>query len=179
MALHISLASGSRHEKNTRAQLERLLERYDLGRWTFTEEVRIEEGAIPHSHPVLTLNTRHFDDDALLLSTYLHEQLHRSIETNEAQAQAAMGEFHTRYPDLPVGHPRGCRDEESNAFHLIVCALEIASVRLLAGVAEAARVLDFWCGDHYTAIYQLVRDVEPGITEVLARYGLMLLNVIG
>jgi hypothetical protein len=39
--------------------LERLLKQYDLSKWIFTRKVIIDQGEIPHSHPVLTLHTRH------------------------------------------------------------------------------------------------------------------------
>lgn len=32
--------------------------------------------AIPYSHPVLTLHTRHLKDDLALLSTFVHEEYH-------------------------------------------------------------------------------------------------------
>lgn len=67
---------GSKREREIREQLLCLLRKYDLGKWLFTREIRIEEGATPHSHPVLTLNTRHLGDDSLLLASFIHEQLH-------------------------------------------------------------------------------------------------------
>lgn len=48
---------------------ERILASYDLRRYTFTYQVIIDEKAIPHSHPVLTLHTRHLGSDEQLLST--------------------------------------------------------------------------------------------------------------
>lgn len=67
--IEISLAHGNAAEVETRAQLQRLLKPYDLSGWAWTRKVVIEDGAVPHSHPVLTLNTRHINDDSLLLST--------------------------------------------------------------------------------------------------------------
>lgn len=74
--LNIVLVSGTPLEEQAREQLLRLMERYDLRRWQFTDAVRIETGVIPHSHPMLTLNTRHLDDDHTALSVYIPEQLH-------------------------------------------------------------------------------------------------------
>lgn len=70
------MAHGGEAETRTAEQLQRLLDRDDLHPWQFTDAVIIDEAAIPHSHPVLTLRTRHLDDDRLLLATYLHEQFH-------------------------------------------------------------------------------------------------------
>src|SRR5437016_4838784 len=74
--IEIKLLHGSKPESETREQLVRLLKTYDLAKWTFTKSVIIDQESIPHSDPVLTLSTRHLRDDELLLSTYIHEQLH-------------------------------------------------------------------------------------------------------
>src|SRR4051812_30597332 len=74
--IDISLAHGSKAEQQTKEQLQRLLGAYDLSKWIFTKSIIIDEQSIPHSHPTLTLHTRHLKDDELLLSTFVHEQLH-------------------------------------------------------------------------------------------------------
>src|SRR5262252_392202 len=87
--LDISLKSGSPAETQTREQLQRLLKTYDLSKWIFTKSILIDEKSIPHSHPVLTLHTRHLKDDDELLSTYLHEQLHWFLVRHSEQTKAA------------------------------------------------------------------------------------------
>ena len=72
--IEIALKSGTPREVQTKEQLQRLLKTYDLSKWIFTRSILIDEKAIPHSHPVLTLHTRHLKDDDLLLSTFVHEQ---------------------------------------------------------------------------------------------------------
>lgn len=74
--LAIELITTDERSVATKVQLERLLDSYDLSPWLYTRSVAIDADAIPHSHPVLTLHTRHLDDDRLLLSTFVHEQLH-------------------------------------------------------------------------------------------------------
>src|SRR5262249_32114244 len=61
--LEIALKRGSKGELQTRDQLQRLIKTYDLAKWTFTRSILIDEEAIPHSHPVLTLSARHVKDD--------------------------------------------------------------------------------------------------------------------
>jgi len=56
--LSISLKHGDAKERATQSQLERLQSQYDLTQWIFTTSVVIDEDAIPHSHPILTLHTR-------------------------------------------------------------------------------------------------------------------------
>src|SRR5689334_21138216 len=90
--LEIELKQGSPEEVRTRDQLLRLLGSYDLGRWIFTRKVVIDGSpqVIPHSHPVLTLSTRHLKDDDLLLSTFVHEQLHWYLSENHERAEPAL-----------------------------------------------------------------------------------------
>lgn len=47
-----------------------------MQRWIRTRDVVVEEKAIPHSHPVLTLNTQYLKNDNALLATFIHEQFH-------------------------------------------------------------------------------------------------------
>ena len=84
--------NGTDVERETKAQLEKLLKSYDLGKYTFAYHVLVDERAIPHSHPVLTLHARHANlpnSDDLLLSTYVHEQLHWYLVAHHADTEAA------------------------------------------------------------------------------------------
>jgi hypothetical protein len=67
----IELEKATERSQRTRAQLEGLLQEYDLSPYIQTTRIIIEEGVIPHSHPVLTLNTAHLGDDLMLLSSFL------------------------------------------------------------------------------------------------------------
>jgi hypothetical protein len=72
----IQTAHDSPQEPRAQAQLERLLKQYDNTKYTFTPRVEIEDHAAPHSDPLLTLNTRHFEQDDEALSSYMLEQIH-------------------------------------------------------------------------------------------------------
>jgi hypothetical protein len=69
--------------------------------WIFTHDIRIETRVIPHSHPILTLNTRSLDDDDRLLSTFVHEQLHWGVQKPD---EGLITQLAHRYPILPVGN---------------------------------------------------------------------------
>ncbi len=157
-------------EHATGAQLLALLGRYDLSRWRFTSTVRIERGAIPHSHPVLTLSTRHLDDDGLLLSTYLHEQSHWFLDGRFEDVQSAVIEMRERYPQPPVGYPDGTQDEFSSYVHYVVCYLEWRALVDVIGEAEASRIFTFWRGDHYRSIYAAVMDDTAAIGAIVERH---------
>jgi hypothetical protein len=165
----VELKHGSTRELQTKAQLERLLASYDLHRYTFTHEVVIDEDAIPHSNPVLTLHTRHLDSDDQLLSTYVHEQLHWYLEAHGKQTESAEAELRKIYPKVPVGSPDGARDEESTYLHLVDCYLEMQADRQLLGADRTAELMKFWAGDHYRWVYKTVIQDEAAIRDVIER----------
>jgi hypothetical protein len=130
----IQLKHESDPERRTKEQLEHIISSYDLSRYTFTHEVIIDDKSIPHSHPVLTLHSRHLGSDDLLLSTYVHEQLHWYLDAHRAQTKAAENELRKLYPKVPVGYPEGAQDEESTYLHLIDCYLEMKADQQLIGI---------------------------------------------
>ena len=54
---------------------------------------RIETGVIPHSHPVLTLNTQYIDRDTLQIATFVHEQLHWFFDAHAAATDSAIADL--------------------------------------------------------------------------------------
>jgi hypothetical protein len=171
MAVSILLANDSERERATRNQLVALLERYDLGRWQFTDQIRIEQGVVPHSHPVLTLNTYLLGDDARLLAVYLHEQLHWYCEQHEAATTRAIDELRDSYPYVPVGLPEGAKSEFSSYLHLIIGYLEYAALIELLSPDEARRVVVDWT--HYTWIYATVLRDFNAIGDIVRRCSLL------
>jgi hypothetical protein len=164
----VSLATGSRAEELTRDQLVQLLRDYDLARWRFTDDVRIEEGAISHSHPALTLNTRYLDDDELLLADYVHEQLHWFSKDGTGRVAAAMQELEQLYPDLPVEFPAGSGDRFGTYLHLVICFLEYSALIELIGAQKARETM---AQRHvYTAIYETVVRESNRIGAVVGRH---------
>ena len=119
LLLHtISLAQGTKEqvrisvkhdndasELQTKSQLQKLLAQYDLSKFIFTIEIIIDRNTIPHSHPVLTLHTRHLKDAELLLSTFVHEQIHWFLTQHQEQTEQAVKELRTIFPKVPVGFP--------------------------------------------------------------------------
>ena len=173
-SIEIKLRNDTDAERQTKVQLERLLNSYELSKYTFTRQVVIDEHAIPHSHPVLTLHTRHLNSDDQLLSTYVHEQLHWYLAAHDKQTQAAEAELRKLYPKVPAGYPDGAQDEESTYLHLIDCYLELQADRHLMGPQRAAEVMQFWSGDHYRWVYKTVLQDEARIAEIVKRQNLEL-----
>jgi hypothetical protein len=170
--LSVSTAHDSEGENQVREQLVRLLHSYDLDKWIFSTSVVIDEQSIPHSHHVLTLHTRHIDSDQLLLSTFVHEEIHWHLTANGDQTQLAIDELIKMYPSAPAGGREGAGDARSTYLHLIVNYLEYQAMRELVGDQRAKEVFDFWVNDHYTWIYRTVLSDEAKIGEVVATHGL-------
>jgi hypothetical protein len=172
-SLDISLKSGSQAEIQTRAQLQRLLKSYDLSKWIFTKSVLIDEKSIPHSHPVLTLHTRHLKDDDLLLSAFVHEQLHWFLVQKDKETSEAIKELRVLFPKVPVGLPEGSEDEESTYLHLLVNYLEYRADRELLGELRAKQVMDFWATDHYKWVYKTVLERTRDIGNIAFKHKLI------
>jgi len=169
-AVEIRLASGTELEQRGREQLERILAKWDLSRWLFTRTVQIQSRVIPHSHPVLTLNTQYVDDadDARQLATFLHEQLHWFL--GDGRASAAIDDLEHLYPKVPESLPEGANGRRSTYLHLLVCLLEFDAVRSLLGEEAARKILTGF--HYYTWVYREVLERPEPIRKVLRAHGL-------
>jgi hypothetical protein len=146
--------------------------KYDLTPWLFTRAVVIDDDATPHSHPVLTLHTRHLRDDLLLLSTFIHEQSHWYLTEHQVDVDAAVLELRAIAPGLPVGFPDGAQSETSSYEHLIVIALEERGLKRLVGELAAHEVMDFWATDHYRTLYRVVLEKRAEVWRVIRAHRL-------
>lgn len=161
-------------EAQTKSQLQKLLAQYDCAKFIFTNEIVIDRDAIPHSHPVLTLHTRHLKDDELLLSSFVHEQIHWFLTQHENQTEQAIKELRVMFPKVPVGFPAGADSEDSTYLHLLVNTLEYRADRELFGELKARQVMEFWATDHYTWVYQQVLEEGDKLRALLRKYKLVI-----
>jgi hypothetical protein len=161
-------------EVQTKGQLQKLLAQYDLSRFIFTKEIIIDRSSIPHSHPVLTLHTRHLKDDELFLSTFVHEQLHWFLTQHKDETEQAVKDLRTIFPKVPVGFPEGADSEDSTYLHLLVNTLEYRADKELLGELRARQVMEFWATDHYRWVYRQVLDEGDKIRAVLRKYKLVI-----
>lgn len=167
--VRIDLERGSEAEARMADELRALLEEYDLEPWILTRDVRIDERAIPHSHPVLTLHTRHIGDESMLLAVFLHEQLHWLEEQPwTAPWQETMEALQRLFPEVPPATGGGARDDESTYRHLLVCDLEYQALSTMVGPDRARETLARIT--HYEWIYERVLN-DPRIREVALRNG--------
>jgi hypothetical protein len=166
----IELAHGTEREQRTKIRLQDLLTKYDLKKYTFTKQVVIEESAINHAFPVLTLNVRFANSPDDLLSSYIHEQLHWHLRERESQQRSAVAELRRWYPKVPVGLPEGADSEYSTYGHLVDCYLEIVADRDFLGPERTKVVISNkpW----YTWIYGTVMRDEDRIANIVNRFQL-------
>lgn len=157
--LTIELMNHDDKEQRTKDQLLRLIDSHDLSALFFTKKIRIKSGfdVIPHSHPVLTLNTRHLNDDDLLLGTFIHEQLHWYLEDHPSK-QDIYWDLQSMYPDIPYQFPQGSGGEMDTRYHILIGHLEYQILKQLIGELKAFQAIIFWRQDHYHWIYQTVLE---------------------
>ncbi|MEQ8179363.1 MAG: hypothetical protein RIA10_13615 [Amphiplicatus sp.] len=173
-ALTISIAQERKleEEKLARKELEALLAKYDVERWLFTRDVVVESGALPHSHPVLTVNTASLGDEVTTLGEFLHEQMHWYGTENREAFTAAIEDLKAAYPDAPLAPPEGARDAYSTYLHLIVCTLEFDILTALFGEDKARE--NMAGRRYYRWIYRQILEDDAPIRTVMEKHGIAL-----
>lgn len=171
--VNILLKTGTSAEVETRTALLSLIEKYPLHDWLFTLRVEIDENSWSHSHPTLTLDTRHRNNDLLLLSVFIHEQLHWFEEEHTTDRDLAIEETKRYYPNVPSAPPQGAFDEPSTRLHLLVCYLEFQIMKHLVGTETARQVMLTLGRDHYSWVYWTVLDDESNIAQIIRKYDLL------
>ncbi len=171
-ALNIKLNSGNESEKKAKALIEGFLQKYDLKPYVFTKEIIIKSYEIPHSHPVLTLNTREIDEPTRYLALFLHEQIHWFFNepNRHQQTDNFIEKMKAKYPDIPPMEKGGGRNTKSTYLHLGVCYYEFIALSKLLGDAEATRL--FKTRDVYSWILKRVLKDRKFIGETLIESGL-------
>lgn len=171
--LHIKTKHGNALEEQRKEQIERLAREYNLKKFTITRDIVVEQGAMNHSAPVLTLNLRFLDNDDRALSAYVHEQAHWVLmERHRRDMGSLYDDLKRLFPNLPVEPPQGDGAERSTYIHVAVIMLEWQAMEELAGPERARKVMEFKQGDHYTAIYEAVLQNRTEVEKVLHRYNI-------
>lgn len=166
-ALEIKSKHHSMREMQVSSELEEILKKYDVSKYTFTKTVIIEERTMNHAFPDLTLNVHFLGSDDELLSSFLHEQLHWYLRDHPMQMERAVKELRTLYPKVPVGLPEGADTEYSTYGHLVDCYLEIQADRQIMGPQRTDQVIKNkpW----YTWIYQTITRDEKTIADIATK----------
>lgn len=170
----IDLGEAEREADRIRTWLIALRRRHDLARFEYTRHVRIVPAGATYSHPILTLGTRFTETEDLLLSTYLHEQMHWYLwllgGPDHDPVAPFFDELVRRYPQAPIWLPEGARSYEQTYMHLVVCWLEVEAAAELIGRARANRILDTQWG--YRWIYRTVIADRDSLGDLFTEHGL-------
>jgi len=172
-AMNVTLANGTPAEGRMRDLLSELLLAHPLDGWIFTDRIRIAEGANPHSHPVLTMNTAHTADSRMALAEFLHEQLHWFEEAHVEQRDRFIEATGLRYPEVPAARPEGAGDETSTRLHLLVCHLEHQALASLIGAEAARATVQRLSAHHYSWVYRTILKDAASIDDLARRHGLI------
>src|SRR5262245_30167727 len=176
--IHIDLDHAKREAERMRNLLAALRRRHDLSRYEYTNIVCIVPGGETFARPVLTLGNRFATSEDLLLSTYLHEQMHWYLwylGTPERDMIAPfMDELVRRYPQAPIDVANGgARGYDATYEHLVVNWLELSATSEFIGrertmaLARAQRLRSYgWLYD------VVVRDWEE-LGKLYKRHGIV------
>ncbi len=171
----IDLTHAEREAERVAGLLAALRKRHDLARFEYTRLVQIQPAGATHSHPVLTLGTRFAETEDLLLSTYLHEQMHwylwRLGGTDYDPVAPLFDELVRRYPQAPTRLPEGARSYEQTYLHLVVCWLEVAAATELIGRQRAAEIANAPWG--YRWIYRTVLADWDALGTLFTEHGIL------
>jgi hypothetical protein len=173
--IDLDLDHARREAERVQDMLLALRRRHDLTRYEYTRIVRIVPGSDTFSHPMLTLGNRFADNEDLLLSTYLHEQMHWYLwylGTPEYDPVAPFfDELVRRYPEAPTELPDGARSYESTYLHLVINWLEVAATSEFIGRVRACAVAE--TQRTYRWIYRTVLRDWDLLGELFERHGLI------
>jgi len=153
--------------------LESIISKYKIDKYIYTKTVVLEDSMIPHSHPILTINTADTTDENLI-STFLHEQMHWFILSKNEQTKKVVTELKKEFPNAKINFPDGSGDEQSTYEHLIVCYYEYQALKELCGQEKADKVMTYLKGRLYKWIYTTMLENEGKIKQILVNHQLTL-----
>ena len=175
LRIDIDLSHARREAGRVHRLLTALRRRHDLSRYEYTRVVRIVPGSDTFSHPILTLGNRFAENEDLLLSTYLHEQMHWYLwhlgTPQQDPVQPFFDELVRRYPKAPIELPDGARNYEATYVHLVVNWLEIAATAEFIGRPRACALAAQQ--RTYRWIYRTVLRDWDMLGELYERHGLV------
>jgi hypothetical protein len=156
----------------TKQNLFHLAKVYDLKPFLYTKKIHIQSFVVPHSHPVLTLNTRNAEKPQQLLSSWLHEEFHWWTSSKSADTLLAIADLKKTWPKVEAG---AAADIQSTYLHLIVCYLEYRSLVHFLGEGPAKDLIGSLAAKDkiYPWIYMQVLQKENVISAIVKKHNLL------
>ncbi len=168
----IELHSGNESERKAEALIRGFGKTYDLSPYIFTKDIFIQSMIIPHSHPVLTLNTRQISEPERYLALLIHEEIHWFFAAGEREAQLVkfISRMREKYPRVPSRKNGGAIDDESTYLHFGVCYYELEAMKKYIGEKKA--IENFGTEDVYSWIRKEILNNKEFVKETLLNSGL-------
>jgi hypothetical protein len=151
--LHINLITNNHREQKVKEILLKLLNKYDLNKYIITKTINIQSRVIPHSHPILTLNTISFDEH-YVLSVFIHEQMHWYYNNRKDEFKNILSKLKKEYKNIPCELPLGARNKKSTYLHIIINFLEYKALISILGKKESKKIL--LSKPYYTWVYKII-----------------------
>lgn len=146
--------------------VQTLCQQYEIPEFTTT--VLVEKGAIPHSHPILTLNTRN-KDSKLILKTLIHEQFHWYAQEHP-NYERAISYLKAGYKDDGEHNKSGIYPN-SYWEHIIVCFNTRNYLNNLLPKEDVLWLYDQW--QAYPTLERLILDNFATYQSELDKFGLV------
>jgi hypothetical protein len=170
--LEISLESASESEKIAKSLIDDFVKKYDLTKYFFTHKIHIQSFVIPHSHPILTLNTRTIKEPDRFLALFIHEQIHWffDLDGRAEKTKIFIEKMRQKFPKVPSQKEGGANDDQSTYLHLGVCYYELDQLSKLIGKEKAEQI--FKTDEIYSWVRQQVLVNKNFIRDALNESGL-------
>lgn len=170
--LEITEINPNRWTALVKQNLFHLAKVYDLRPFLYTKKIHIQSRVIPHSHPVLTLNTRNAEKPHAILATWMHEEFHWWVGMNREGTRKAVRELAKMFPNIPSW---GTSTPSMTYTHLIICYLEYRSLVHFLGEKEAKEIITELKDKVklYPWVYEQVLKNEGALRGVVKRYQLL------
>lgn len=149
--------------------IKEICRNYDLP--LFTKEIIVEKGAIPHSHPILTLNTR-VRDRRLLLATLVHEQFHWYVQ-NHQQYNECISYLKSKYED-DGEHNKSGTYPNSYWEHIIVCLNTRNYLKNILSSEDVGWVYEQW--QPYPTLEKLIVRKYKEIQDDLEKFDIIFIK---
>lgn len=143
--------------------VEHLVAQFDIP--MFTTDILIQRGAIPHSHPIITLNTRSLDPIEVL-GTFVHEQMHWFVDSRPNK-QTVLAHLANAYSTPAEFDSR----QESFLEHIVVCW---NTRNFLKTMISATQLDQFYRASRpYPQIERLVETRFEEVGTILGRHSMI------
>jgi len=168
--MNISTFNNREDELKTVELLREIISNYSVPE--FTEEILVRDGAIPHSHPILTLNTRQ-SDKLGLLQTLVHEQFHWYVQTRPKYKEC-VAHLKDIYQD-DGEHNKSGNYPNSYWEHIIVCFNTRFYLQKIISDTELKEIYSQW--QPYPTLEKYVEENFYKIEKDLLFFGMVYKNI--